>query len=109
MANATVGKSKESREGTTSRLVFESIGETGMSCPLPFGPDEPVNAGHEPEGLSAATKTNLSVPLHRLGFLTGLLGRLAAFNDRLLGPPLSKHDRVNAQLIRAQGERCLLG
>ncbi len=109
MATATVGKSKESRVGPTRRLVFESIGKTGMSCPLPFGPDEPVNAGHEPEGLSAATETNLSVPLHRLGFLTSLLVQLAAFNDRLLGPPLSKHDRVNAQLIRAQDERYLLG
>ncbi len=88
--------------GTTSRLVFESIGETNMAGPLPFGPDEPVNAGHEAKDFSAATETNVSVPLHGDGFLTSLVGRLAAFNSRLQGPPLSKQDRVNAQLIRAR-------
>ena len=104
MATATNQKSKELREGTTSRLAVEPPGETVMACPRPFGPDEPVNAGNGPEGLSAATGTNVSVPLHRDDFLTSLAGRLAAFNDWILGPPLSKQDRVNAQLVRAQDE-----
>ena len=86
MATATNGKSKELSEGTTSGLVVESPGEPAIVCPLPFGPDEPVIAGHESEGLSAATATNVSVTSERDGFLTSLVGRLAAFNDWLHGP-----------------------
>ena len=109
MATATVGKNKESRVATTSRLLVESPVKTVMACPLPFGPDEPVNTGHQPEGPFPMTETNVSVPLHGDGFLTSLVGRLAAFNSRLQGPPLSKQDRVNAQLVRARDERYLLG
>ena len=101
---ATATKSKELREGTTSGLVVESPGEAAMACSLPFGPDEPVNAGHEPEGVSAAMATDVSVTLYRDGFLASLVGPLAAFNDWLLSPPLSKQDRVNAQLMRARDE-----
>ena len=104
MATAPVEKSKELRDGTTSGMVVESRGETVMACLLPFGPDEPVNAGNEPEVRSAATGTSVSVPLHRDDFPTSLAGRLAAFNHWILGPFLSKQDRVNAQLVRARDE-----
>jgi len=104
MATAIVEKNKELREGTTGGLVVESSGETVIACPLPFGPDEPVNVGPEPKGLSAATAANASVTSDQDGFLTRLLGRLTAFNDWRLGPPLSERDRVNAQLVRARDE-----
>ena len=54
--------------------------------------------------LPEATATNVSMPIHRDGFLTSLVGRLAAFNDWFVGPPLSKQDRVIAQLLRARDE-----
>ena len=104
MATATMEKSKELGEGTTSGLVFESLGETVMARPLPFGLDEPVYAGHMAEGLPAATAANVPMPLGRDGFLTSLLGRLAAFHGWLAGPSLSRRDRVNARLVRARDE-----
>ena len=109
MATTTMEESKELGEGTKSGLVFESIGETVMARPLPFGLDEPVYAGHMAEGLPAATAANVSVPLVRDGFLTSLMGRLAAFNSWLAGPPLSRRDRANARLVRARDERYLSG
>ena len=51
MTSEMIEEGKELREGTTGGLVVESPGETRMACPLPFGPDEPVIAVHEPEGL----------------------------------------------------------
>lgn len=105
MATATIEKSKELGEGTTSGLVFESLGETVMARSLPFGPDEPVYAGHMADGLPAATAANVPMPLVRDGFLTSLMGRLAAFNSWLAGPPLSEGDRVTARLVRARDER----
>ena len=63
MATATTEESNELKEGTNSGSAVESPGETVRACPLPFGPDEPVNAGHESEGLSAATATNVPVTL----------------------------------------------
>ena len=104
MATATIEKSQELREGTTSRLAVESPGETVIACPLPFGPDEPLNEEYAKGSLAEATPTNVSMPIHRDGFLTSMVGRLAAFNDWFVGPPLSKQDRVNAQLLRARDE-----
>ena len=105
MATATIEDiQKLLREGTTSGLFVVSLGEPVVACPLSVDPDEPVDAGHDPEGLSAATATKVSVTSDRDGFVTSLVGRLAAFNDWLFGPPLSKQDRVNAQLVRARHE-----
>ena len=108
MATARIGKSKELREEATSGMVDESAGETVKGCTLPFGPDEPVNARHEPKGLSAAPTTSVTLTSERDGFIAGLVGRLA-FSDWLLGPPLSERDRVNAQIIRARNELFLPG
>ena len=107
MATATIEKSKELRQETTKGRAVDFPREIGiayplMAYPLPFGPDEPVDAGQEPEGQPAATATNVSLLLHRDDFLTSLVGRVAAFHDWLLGPPLSERDRVNARLIRAR-------
>lgn len=107
MATATIEKSKELRQKNTNGLAVEfpreiAIAYPLMAYPLPFGPDEPVDAVHEPKDLPAATATNVSVPLHRDDFLTSLVGRVAAFHDWLLGPPQSERDRVNARLIRAR-------
>ena len=102
MATATMEKSKELRQENTSELEVKSAGESIIACALPFGPDEPVDAVHEPEVLSAATATNESLRLHRDDFLTSLVRRVAAFHDWLLGTPLSERDRVSARLIRAQ-------
>ena len=122
MTSEMMDKSKALSEGTTGGFVVESPGETAVVCPLPFGPDElvnvghepgglppfgpdePVNVGHEPEGLPPATGTNVSVTLDQHDFLTSLVERLAAFNDWLHGPPLSNQDRVNAQIIRARND-----
>ena len=104
MAEATNENSKELSGGTTNGLVGKSPCEAAMACSLPFGPDEPVHAGHETDGLSAVMANNVSVTLDRDGFLTSLVGRLAAFHDWLPGPPLSKQDRVNAQVMRARNE-----
>ena len=104
MATGTVQKSQELREGTKSGLVVESSDETVIACPLPFGPDEPVHVRPEPEGLSAATAANASVTSDRDDILTRLLGRLPAFHDWLLGPPLSERERVNVQLVRARDD-----
>ncbi len=109
MATPTIEKSQELREGTTSRLAVESPGETVIACPLPFGPDEPLpdeplNEEYAKGSLAEATATNVSMPIHRDGFLTSLVGRLAVFNDWFVGPPLSKQDCVNAQLLRARDQ-----
>ena len=63
MATATTEEGKELTEESTSGLAADSPGETIIRCPLPFGPDEPVNTGHEAEGLSATTATNVPVTL----------------------------------------------
>ena len=61
MANAPIQTGQNSRRGTPSRLAVQSPDETAIADSLPFGPDEPVNTGHESEVLSAATATNVSV------------------------------------------------
>ena len=64
MTTATTEDSKELTRGNQKldwRLI--PLAKDVIASPLPFGPDEPVNAGHESEGLSATTATNVSVTL----------------------------------------------
>ena len=109
MATATIQKSNNSRRAATRGSVFESNGETVIACSLPFGPDEPVITGHEPEDRSAVAASDVSVSSNLSGFLPRLLDQLASSHEWLLGPPLSKQDRVNAHLVRGRDERHCFG
>lgn len=96
---------KELKKGTTVGLAGQWAGDTAIASPLPFGPDEPVTTVFEPEDMSAATATSMPAKQGRDGILARLMGRLLAFSDWVLGPPLSMQDRVNVALIRARDER----